>query len=257
MYQYWRSIELPIPSMENQTEVTARSRAILVGWVNEVQKGSSFQNETLYLIIGVIDRFLGQKDVPLDDLQLVGVGALLIGTKYEETWHYTIEELVSLCANTYSGDQILEIETDILNTLDFRLTIPSPYTFLIRFLKAACKDMSCGISAITTASKCILDMTLLSYHMNKEYLPSELAAMAVFLARKCMKLRSKSWSLPIWSETLWSHTGYSQGKVELIVVEFIKEKEVINEWGVKALRKKYNCVSIIDKLLHRAFISLK
>mmetsp|Transcript_3383 Transcript_3383/g.7458 ORF Transcript_3383/g.7458 Transcript_3383/m.7458 type:complete len:126 (-) Transcript_3383:336-713(-) len=105
---------MPIPNyMQNQTKVTTYSRAILVDWLIEVQAKSSspsfcvkIEIETLYLIINVVDRFLGKKDVPLDDLQLVGLGALLIGTKYEETYHFSIQELVALCDNAYVEDEV-------------------------------------------------------------------------------------------------------------------------------------------------------
>lgn len=114
MYEYYRSVELPIPNyMQNQTEVKAHSRAILVDWLIDVQKksfspssGVTIRTETLYLIINLIDRYLGKKNVPLDDLQLVALGALLIGTKYEEKIHFSIPELVDLCANAYEEDEV-------------------------------------------------------------------------------------------------------------------------------------------------------
>lgn len=107
MYEYYRSVELPIPNyMQNQTEVTARARATLVGWVIEVHAHSKQEPESLYLIVNIIDRFLGTKNISLDDLQLIGVGALHIGTKYEETDIHTVQELVDLCANAYDEDQV-------------------------------------------------------------------------------------------------------------------------------------------------------
>mmetsp|Transcript_4360 Transcript_4360/g.6843 ORF Transcript_4360/g.6843 Transcript_4360/m.6843 type:complete len:118 (+) Transcript_4360:163-516(+) len=117
--------------------------------------------------------------------------------------------------------------------------------------------MPCDIKTTTTLAKYILDVTLLSFHINQKYLPSELAAMAVFLSRKCMKLGciEKPWPGPIWSETLWYHTEYSQRKLEQIAVDFIEEKKAIHH-SLKALKRKYDVASF-DKLLRRAFISLE
>ena len=42
--------------------------------------------ETLYLTINLIDRFLEAKQVTRKHLQLVGVTAMLIASKYEEIW---------------------------------------------------------------------------------------------------------------------------------------------------------------------------
>ena len=69
-------------------------------------KRFNFEPETLYLIVRILDCFLGKTDVSLDDLQLVALGALLLGTKYEEVWHFSVDELVGLSANAYDGDQV-------------------------------------------------------------------------------------------------------------------------------------------------------
>ena len=42
--------------------------------------------ETLYLTTNLIDRFLEAKQVTRKHLQLVGVTAMLIASKYEEIW---------------------------------------------------------------------------------------------------------------------------------------------------------------------------
>ena len=148
------------------------------------------------------------------------------------------------------------METEILDAIDFRLTVPSPHKFIVRFLKAACKDLDTGIAAIRTVSQYILDLTLLSYTMNTLHLPSELAALSVYLARQCLRVgSSKCKTLTIWSETLWYTTGYSARKLEQMVVVFMKENGAIEDWDVmKSLKQTYNVASF-DKLLHQAVIS--
>lgn len=41
---------------------------------------------------------------------------------------------------TYSREQILGMEKDILNVLEWSLIVPTPYVFVVRFLKAAMCD---------------------------------------------------------------------------------------------------------------------
>jgi len=102
------------------------------------------------------------------------------------------------------------------------------------------------------------EKTLLSFHMNKEYIPSELAAMAVFLAQTCMELGSSSWSGPQWSETLCITTKYSKKKVEQIAVDFIKEEDTVRDYGLKkTLKRKYKGVVTYQRLLRLALCSLK
>jgi cyclin B len=42
--------------------------------------------ETLYLTIYIVDRYLSLQPVLRRELQLVGIAAMLIASKYEEIW---------------------------------------------------------------------------------------------------------------------------------------------------------------------------
>lgn len=62
---------------------------------------------------------------------------MLVASKYEEIWAPEVKDFVYISDEAYSREQILEMEKIMLNTLRFNLTIPTPFTFLSRFLKAA------------------------------------------------------------------------------------------------------------------------
>ena len=65
--------------------------------------------ETIFTIVSFIDQYLSKKDVPLNELQLVGISAFFIGAKFEETYQVpSIKQLVSCCAHQYTATQILE-----------------------------------------------------------------------------------------------------------------------------------------------------
>lgn len=72
--------------MDSQPEVNERMRAILVDWLIDVHTKFDLSLETLYLTINIIDRFLAIRNVPRRELQLVGISAMLIASKYEEIW---------------------------------------------------------------------------------------------------------------------------------------------------------------------------
>ena len=67
----------------------------------------------------------------------VGVTAMLVASKYEEIWAPEVKDFVYISDEAYSREQILEMEKIMLNTLRFNLTVPTPFSFLSRFLKAA------------------------------------------------------------------------------------------------------------------------
>ena len=65
--------------LENQQEISARMRAILLDWLIEVHYKFKLSPETLYLCINLIDRVLDKdRAIPRKKLQLVGGTCMLI-----------------------------------------------------------------------------------------------------------------------------------------------------------------------------------
>uniref|UniRef100_A0A8C7BLY8 G2/mitotic-specific cyclin-B1 n=1 Tax=Neovison vison TaxID=452646 RepID=A0A8C7BLY8_NEOVI len=67
-------------------KVTENMRAVLIDWVVQVQMKFKFLQETMYMTISIIDRFMQNNLVPKKMLQLVGVTAMFIARKYEEMY---------------------------------------------------------------------------------------------------------------------------------------------------------------------------
>ena len=60
---------------------------------------------------------------------------MLLASKYEEIYPPQIRDLVFITDRAYNRDQILEMESTMANALEFRLTVPTIYCFLLRYLK--------------------------------------------------------------------------------------------------------------------------
>ena len=60
---------------------------------------------------------------------------MLIASKYEEIWAPEVRDFVYISDKAYSREQILNMEKLMLNTLRFKLTVPTPWNFLSRSLK--------------------------------------------------------------------------------------------------------------------------
>lgn len=89
MYKYYKEIEEEIQVsdyMSSQSQLNQMMRSILIDWLIEVHQKFELLPETLYLTLNLVDRFLSVKIVPRRELQLVGISAMLMASKYEEIW---------------------------------------------------------------------------------------------------------------------------------------------------------------------------
>ena len=75
-------------------------------------------------------------DVTKMQLQLVGVAAMFVASKYEEMYVPAIDDFVYMTDNTYTKSEIRQMEISILKTMNFMLSKPLPLHFLRRFSKA-------------------------------------------------------------------------------------------------------------------------
>lgn len=92
-------------------------------------------SETLYVTIGIIDRYLSKVTIKKSQLHLLGVTALLIATKYEEIYPPDLKDLLSVSENKFTKEEVLKMEFIILQTLEFNFFAPSSLRFLERYRK--------------------------------------------------------------------------------------------------------------------------
>ena len=64
--------------MRKQADINPSMRAILVDWLVEVAEEYKLKQQTLYLTVNYIDRFLSYMSVQRGKLQLVGAACMLV-----------------------------------------------------------------------------------------------------------------------------------------------------------------------------------
>ncbi|KAF8390866.1 hypothetical protein HHK36_023165 [Tetracentron sinense] len=101
-------------------------------WVMEVHLKFDLMQETLFLMVTLLDRFLSIITIKKNEMQLVGLTALLLASKYEDFWHPKVKDLISISADSYTRNQMLGMEKLILKQLKFRLNAPTSYVFMLR-----------------------------------------------------------------------------------------------------------------------------
>ena len=56
----------------------------LIDWLMELAEDYSYVAETIFLAVNYVDRFMSKKNVLKTQLQIVGLAALLVASKFEE-----------------------------------------------------------------------------------------------------------------------------------------------------------------------------
>merc|ERR1712141_737534 len=154
-----------------KTTILPKMRAVLVDWLIQVHQQFNLLQETLYLTVAILDRFLQDHASKIErkQLQLVGVASMFIAAKYEEMYAPEIGDFVYITDRAYTESQIREMEMRILDTLSFELGRPLPLHFLRRNSKAG------NVDALThTLAKYVMELTLVNYEF-AHWEPSKLA----------------------------------------------------------------------------------
>lgn len=124
--------------INNQSEITEKMRAYLIDWLSELHLKFKLWPETLYVCVGLIDKYVMlQGDLRKKDLQCLGITALHIACKYEEIYPPELKQILRVTDNAVTKDEVLALEFQILQTLDFNVTFPSILRFMERYARIA------------------------------------------------------------------------------------------------------------------------
>ncbi|KAJ3593000.1 hypothetical protein NHX12_005338 [Muraenolepis orangiensis] len=231
-------------------EINERMRALLIDWLIQVHARFQLLQETLYLTVAILDRFLQVQPVSRRKLQLAGVTAMLVASKYEEMYSPDVADFAYITDNAFTKAQILQMEMLILRCLNFDLGRPLPLHFLRRASKAANSNVEKH-----TLAKYLMELTLVDYDM-VHYRPSEIAAASLCLAQLLLE------DLP-WSPTQHHYAAYDEDHLKPIMQHLAKNVVTINEGKTKfqAVKNKYSSsklmkISLIPQLKSSVVLSL-
>ncbi|KAM9391073.1 G2/mitotic-specific cyclin-B3 isoform 1-T1 [Salvelinus alpinus] len=189
--------------MSIQPSLNAGMRAVLVDWLVEVQENFELNHETLYLAVKVTDHFLSTVPVIRENLQLIGSTAMLIASKFEERCPPCVDDFLYVCDDAYKREEVIAMETSILQALGFDINIPIPYRFLRRYAKCVSASME-----TLTLARYVCELSL----QEMDLVPER----GSLLASACLLLALVTKELGGWTPILVFHSGY--GVSELVPV---------------------------------------
>lgn len=226
-----------------QRDVTKTMRGILVDWLVEVSEEYTLVPDTLYLTVYLIDWFLNGNYIERQRLQLLGVTCMLIASKYEEIYAPRIEEFCFITDNTYTRDQVLEMESQVLKHFSFQIYTPTSKTFLRRFLRAAQASHLMPSVEMEFLANYLTELTLIEYEFLK-FLPSVIAASAVFLAKWTMNQSSHPWNPTLEHYTTYKASDLKASVQALQQLQLNTKGCPLNSIRIKYKQDKFKSVAV-------------
>lgn len=110
----------------------SKARAILVDWMMNVSFKFGLSEETFFISISIYDRYIrkvmteSKKNIgKYLQIQKIGAASLSIACKYEEIYSPEIGDFVYITGSSFSKEEILNCEFNILQELDFQICLPT------------------------------------------------------------------------------------------------------------------------------------
>ncbi|CAI5458139.1 unnamed protein product [Closterium sp. Yama58-4] len=231
----------------SQKNLLPDHRRIMVNWLVEFAEEFELQCETLSLGVSILDRVLAEgPPVQTGDLQLLGTACMLVAVKFQESQP---PNMVQCCCQAAEGsftqEQVLQKEFDVLKTIKFDCAMPTVHTFLWHHLKAVDADAKLEQMADYIACSSLLEYDLLKYH------PSAISAATVLLAASVLKGTS-------WASSIQFFVGYNASSVGDIIRVLQQGLAAPPKPTLNALKTKFEREQHLDvaTLLHESIANI-
>jgi hypothetical protein len=213
--------------MNKQTKITSKMRQILIDWIFQFQVRYSLKEETSFLTVNLIDRFLSQTLVDKQQFKLLVASALFVSTKYTEL--FPLRDLKQRTG--FTKEQILDMESLLLNTLNFNITSITVIPFLEIYLNKVKED-----EEITKLSYFFAEISMLEIRL-LQYLPSQIAFSSILIAMNLLEEKEET-------EKLLKNEKYCiddlSNCIALIKLTYMDSKEN----NFETIHKKYSLDSV-------------
>jgi len=222
-----------------QADLLPIHRAMLVDWLVEVIDVFEMSVRSVFTAVNYTDRHLALRTVERKQFQLLGATCLHIASKCEDVSYIGVEDLVVCADRVYEEQDVLKLEEEVLNTLDFRICVPTVIDFLNIFIvrlgfgeeeDEMCTELAPGdkhLARIDVSKKARILSQYMAELSLQEYffmwkMPSEVAAAALVLA---LYYTDAVTSFFPYEERLIATTGYSLADIRESV-EQLKEAHI-------------------------------
>lgn len=227
-----------------QKNVTARNRMVLVDWLVEVAGEYNLSSHTLYLTVSCLDRFLSRRSIPKSKLQLLGVACMSAAAKYEEMNPPNSAEFADITDNAFTKREVSDMEIDVLKVLEWEIGVPTAKTFLSRLLLSIQIQNEGPGTQLEFLTHYLAELSLLDYSSIR-YLPSMIAASAVFLAGLNLQPESNPWCAALGQCSNYSPSDLRDCVNSLHALQINKKTSISTAIGEKYKQNRFKSVALL------------
>ena len=133
-------------------KITSNQRSKMIDWMVEWFSIFNKRNESYFLSVYLFDMFLQNTSLILDDsdVHLIGITCIFIASKFWDIIPIFLTELwTKIGHNTFGPNIIKKSECEIMKTIDWNISIATPYSFLSYYIQAI-RTRKHNISSHTT-----------------------------------------------------------------------------------------------------------
>ena len=150
--------------LSRDVELSPRIRDRLAQWVCDLAAELKVSSHTTQLALTLVNELLARITANKSVLQLVGVVALMLATKFEETAQFTLEQAFEQGAGLYQKEQIVLTEVYALEKLQWRLTFPTAAELARHLLYIT--GVNYDFTKVTEQSDAFATMCYLEYRLS-------------------------------------------------------------------------------------------
>ena len=221
--------------IKSQKEINEQMRCILVDWIIDVHYKFGFTDETLFMSILIIDRYISIRHISRIRFQLLGITAMMLACKHEEINIPKVEDFIYITDNAYTKTEVIDMESDILNAFNYELLYPSPIKFFeILSLKFNFNKLQYLMGKYLMESF-LVDLKWINYK------PSVISCACIYIVMKFYKMPNY-------------HDAYNKKYCNLNENDFLRPK-FSNEYDIKECAK--HICSFVDNINKTNYLSCK
>ncbi|KAI8440239.1 hypothetical protein MSG28_001618 [Choristoneura fumiferana] len=117
-----------------QIDIQPFMRKVVTTWMLEVCEEQQCEEQVFPLAVSYMDRFLAQRPISRQQLQLLAVTAMLLASKFRQCHPLSVDLLCAYTDNSVHPNEVRQWEVILLQRLNWQLSIATAFDFIEPFL---------------------------------------------------------------------------------------------------------------------------